>query len=73
LYFHEEAFRTLDRLRKLAAATGLPMARLALSWALKNPSVTSVLIGATTPAHIANGFPALEAALSSRLARLNEI
>lgn len=73
LYFHAEAFRTLDRLRKLAAATGLPMARLALGWALKNPSVTSVLIGATTPAHIANGLAALEAALSSRLARLNEI
>jgi aryl-alcohol dehydrogenase-like predicted oxidoreductase len=60
LYFHEAAFRTIERLRELAAATGIPMARLALGWALKNQSITSVLIGATTPAHIANGLAALE-------------
>jgi aryl-alcohol dehydrogenase-like predicted oxidoreductase len=60
LYFHEAAFRTIERLRELAAATGIPMARLALGWALKNQSITSVLIGATKPAHIANGFEALQ-------------
>jgi len=60
LYFHEESFRRLDRLRELSAATGIPMARLALGWALKNQSITSVLIGATTPAHIANGLEALQ-------------
>lgn len=60
LYFHEAAFRTLERLRELAADTGLPMARLALSWALKHQAVTSVLIGATTPMHIVNGLEALQ-------------
>lgn len=60
IYFHERSFRTLDRLRELAAVTGLPMARLALGWALSNQAITSVLIGATTSAHIANGFDALQ-------------
>lgn len=60
LYFNEAAFRTLERLRAFAADTGLPMAQLALSWALRHQAVTSVLIGATTPTHIANGMAALE-------------
>ncbi|MGH9843121.1 MAG: aldo/keto reductase family protein [Blastocatellia bacterium] len=46
--------------RALSAVTGLPMARLALGWTLSNQAITSVLIGATTPAHIANGFDALQ-------------
>lgn len=60
IYFHEQSFRTLDRLRELATATGIPMARLALGWALNNQSITAVLIGATAPAHIANGLEALQ-------------
>lgn len=60
IYFHEQSFRTLDRLRELAAATGIPMARLALGWALNNQSIAAVLIGATAPAHIANGLTALQ-------------
>jgi aryl-alcohol dehydrogenase-like predicted oxidoreductase len=60
IYFHEKSFRTLDRLRELAAVTGIPMARLALGWALNNQSIASVLIGATAPAHITNGLEALQ-------------
>lgn len=59
IYFHQENFRLLERLRLLSRNVGIPMARLSLGWALQNPDLTSVLIGATSLAHVDNGIEAL--------------
>ena len=46
LYFTERGWRVVEKLRELAEQSGVSMIRLALSWVLSRPSVTSVLIGA---------------------------
>jgi len=47
-----DARRHLRALDKLAAARGQSLAQLALSWALRDPRVTSVLIGASSVAQL---------------------
>jgi len=44
----EQAFRVVDLLRPIAAAHGASVAQVALAWVLRQPAVTSVLVGATT-------------------------
>lgn len=72
IYFTAARFRTVEGLRAIAEEAGRPMAHLALAWALGRPGVTSVLIGARTPAHVDQGLaaaagldPGLRAALDS--------
>lgn len=57
-YLGEEQTRKVARLRDLAKAAGIPMARLALAWVLKNPIVSSVLVGVTTEAQLAENLAA---------------
>jgi aryl-alcohol dehydrogenase-like predicted oxidoreductase len=59
IYFSERNFRVVDRLRQKAQATGVPMARLALGWVLRNPDVTSVLVGARSTSHLDNALQAM--------------
>jgi aryl-alcohol dehydrogenase (NADP+) len=59
IYFSERNFRVVERLRQKAEATGVPMVRLALAWVLRNPAVTSVLVGARTTGHLDNALQAL--------------
>src|SRR5262249_22469707 len=42
----------VERLRPIANELGLSMARLALAWILRTPSVTSAIIGASRPEQI---------------------
>src|SRR5262249_34318481 len=41
--------RVVDRVGEVAAARGVPRAQVALAWMLRNPAVTSPIIGATKP------------------------
>ncbi|GAA1766836.1 aldo/keto reductase family protein [Luedemannella helvata] len=44
-----EAIETAERLRAVADAAGLPMARLALAWVLRQPGVAAAIVGASRP------------------------
>ncbi len=57
-YLVEELTRKVARMRDLAKAAGMPMARLALAWVLSNPVVSSVLVGVTTEAQLAENLAA---------------
>jgi aryl-alcohol dehydrogenase-like predicted oxidoreductase len=46
-YWHEREFETVAQARKIAERQGTPMATLAVAWALANPVVTSVILGAS--------------------------
>jgi aryl-alcohol dehydrogenase-like predicted oxidoreductase len=59
VYFHDSAWRRLDRLERVAAQTGHPQTQLALAWVLQQPGVASVLVGGRTPAHLDQAFAAL--------------
>ncbi len=60
VYFSERNFRVVEQLRNKSEVTGLPMVRLAMAWVLRNPDVTSALVGARTTAHLDNALMALE-------------
>ena len=49
------------------------MPRLALSWALQQPGITSVLIGGRTPNHLDQAFAALTSVDPKILAELNSL
>ena len=73
-YWHDREFATLDALRPLAAAAGMPMAQMAIAWVLANPVITSPIVGATRPEQLDDAFAAVEKDLDPGLkARLDEL
>ena len=50
------------RLNEIAVARGLTLARMAVAWVLRHPSMTSVLIGASRPSQVLDAIAAVEAA-----------
>ncbi|MBM3796403.1 MAG: aldo/keto reductase [Acidobacteria bacterium] len=65
IYFHGRNFATLERMRVLAQRTGLGMERLAMGWALANPRVRTVLVGAREPRHLDNALALLAEPLAA--------
>ncbi|HJZ55556.1 MAG TPA: aldo/keto reductase [Gemmataceae bacterium] len=57
--------RVVDRVGEVAAARGVPRAQVALAWMLRNPAVTSPIIGATKPHHLEDAAAALAFELSA--------
>jgi len=57
------------RLRELAEEQGLSVSQLALAWALSQPGVTSVIMGASTPDQAEHNLAASGRRLSADLAR----
>jgi aryl-alcohol dehydrogenase-like predicted oxidoreductase len=58
VYFSDENFAKVEKLRAEAGARGISMIQLALAWVINRPGITSVLIGGRTPAHIDQAFAA---------------
>ncbi len=44
--------QAVKELQELAASAGMPLSRLALAWVLDNKTITSAIVGATTPAQL---------------------
>jgi aryl-alcohol dehydrogenase-like predicted oxidoreductase len=63
----ERNLKTFELLRYTAETHGVPVVRLALAWAMTHPSVTSVLIGPRTTAHIDDAIAAYEMGLDPEL------
>ncbi len=70
----EEADRkVVDRLGELAEKRGVPRAQLALAWMLSKPFVTSPIVGAAKPNHLADAVAALSLRLTpEEIAALEE-
>jgi aryl-alcohol dehydrogenase-like predicted oxidoreductase len=54
----DEVLTAVDRLRPLAEQAGLSMAQLALAWVLREPGISSAIIGASRPEQIADNCAA---------------
>lgn len=67
IYFKPENFQLVEKLRAKSERTGLSMSRLALGWALSNPRVSSVLVGARSVEQVSTAVEALNAPLSRDL------
>lgn len=70
----ERAFNVVDVMREIAADHEVSVARIALSWLLHQPVVTSVIIGAKNEAQLTDNLAAPAVELSAaELARLDEV
>ena len=67
VYFNDRNFRIVESLRAKAAELDVPMVRLAMSWAMTNPDVTAVLVGARTTSHVDNAIESYERGLDPEL------
>jgi aryl-alcohol dehydrogenase-like predicted oxidoreductase len=64
---------TVDALEKIAKRRGVCMAQIAMAWVLSNPVVTTPIIGATKPGHLADAVAATRIELDDgELAALNQ-
>ena len=54
----------VDAVGQVAQARGLPRARIALAWVLRNPVVTAPIVGATKASHLDDAVAALDLVLT---------
>jgi aryl-alcohol dehydrogenase-like predicted oxidoreductase len=68
-YWHEGMFETVDAVRKLADAAGVPMVTLSVAWVLANQAITAPIIGASRPEQLDASLAAADYALDPDLKR----
>lgn len=70
-YWNARSFETVTQLQQLAGEAGVPLATLAVAWAMAHPAVTAPLLGASRPeqldATIAAASYTLDAGLKEKL------
>jgi voltage-dependent potassium channel beta subunit len=59
----KETLEAVQRVVRIAEDLGVPMASLALAWCLRDPGISSVIIGATKTSQIADNIKATEVSL----------
>ena len=68
------AFRVVEAMRPIATAHGVSVARVALAWVLRQPAITSVIIGAKSQEQLADNLAAADLELAdTELETLNEV
>ena len=63
-YWNQDNFDAVERFRALASKNNRDMTQMALAWVLTNPTVTSLIMGATSTKHVAHNMAALDITLS---------
>lgn len=59
-YLSEENLKKVGQLNQIAADRGQSLAQMALLWILRKPQVTSVLVGASSPAQLSDSMDSLK-------------
>ena len=62
--FQDSDKAIVDAVQKIAQSRGVSMATVAMAWVLNRPDVSSPIIGATKPKHLADAAAALDLKLS---------
>jgi 1-deoxyxylulose-5-phosphate synthase len=60
IYFTDQKFAIVERLRQKSDESGRSMVQLAMGWVLKKQGITSVLVGASRLSHLESAIEALE-------------
>ncbi len=68
-WMRDEVLEAVQGLRPIAESQGLTMSQLALAWALSNPNVSSVIMGATKPSQVKENVKASGVKLSADVLR----
>lgn len=70
----ERTWAIIDAVQDIAKSHGASAAQISLAWLLAKPAVTSVILGARTPAQLADNLGAVDIKLSAQdVARLDEV
>jgi aryl-alcohol dehydrogenase-like predicted oxidoreductase len=56
-YWHERGFAIIEELNRVSAETGVPQARLALSWLLHDGRVSAVILGSRNKTQLVESLP----------------
>lgn len=67
LYFHETGWRIVEGLRAQSEAIGISMPHMALAWAIGQPGITCVLVGARGTEQVDQAFEAEAMGLSDEV------
>lgn len=67
IYFNDENFDRMEKLRVVSEREGRSMIQLALAWVIGQPGISSVLVGARSLGHIDQAFEAEATGLSEDL------
>jgi aryl-alcohol dehydrogenase-like predicted oxidoreductase len=74
MYWHDEIFDSVARLKEIAAELGISLPTLAIAWTLSQPAITAPIIGASKPEQLADSLAATDVSLSEDvLGRIDEI
>ena len=65
LYYQDDDFAVVERVREVAQAHGVPNTQVALAWMLAKPGITAPIIGTSKPHHLADAVGALSLKLSN--------
>jgi 1-deoxyxylulose-5-phosphate synthase len=63
--YRDEDRAVVDRVGELAAKRDLSPAQIALAWLLRNPVVTSPIVGVTKPSHLSDAIAAVDVELDA--------
>lgn len=66
-YWQDQIFDGVESLREIAEGAGIPLVTLAVAWVLKNPAITSPIIGASKPEQLDATVAALDLKLDEAL------
>ena len=66
-YWQEQVFDTVETLEQIASRAGIPLATLAVAWVLANPTITSPIIGASTPEQLDQTVAAADVTLDAAI------
>ena len=73
-YWNDHVFDTVDALAKLADEAGLALSTMAVAWVLRNPAITSAIVGASRPEQLDDTIAAVDVSLDADLAqRLDDL
>jgi aryl-alcohol dehydrogenase-like predicted oxidoreductase len=73
-YFRDDVLTVVGQLDELANRLDLKLSQLALAWTLRQPGVSSAIIGASKPAQVEENAQAVDAVLSPEtLERIEEL
>ena len=64
-YWHDRLFDAVERVKEVAQACGATPPQLSIAWLLRQPMVTSVILGATRLEHLEEALKALDLRLDS--------
>jgi aryl-alcohol dehydrogenase (NADP+) len=72
LYYTDQDFSVVERVKQVAKKHGRPNAQVALAWLLQKPGVTAPIVGASKPGQLEDSVAALEIKLDAEDVKLLE-